>query len=521
MDITLINTPQFSTGFQVTDGVVPPIGLLYISSLLKKNNFGINLIDGLGEKPFQYYEYNKSTYRGLSPNEIIERIPHDTKIIGITCMFSIIHSLVMDLCNLIKKEYPDSIVVLGGAHVTALPEYILKNDSVDFICLGESEFTFLKLCEALKENKYSKENSEIKNINGVGYKIGSEVIVNKNIELLKDIDCLPYPDWDSIPMENYFSSKAGHGCLKYDKWTIMLFSRGCPYNCSFCTTPKIWKREWRSRDPKRVVDEIRYLQEKFGIKEIHFEDDNMNTSIGKLNEFCDELIRQGIKINWQTSSGIRPHGMSNEIISKMVRAGCTNITLAPESGSKRVLDKVINKSLDLTEILSAAKSAHKSKLKVGAYFIMGLPGERISDLIRTIRFLMKLAMVGVDECVVSMFAPLPGSKLFDQLCAEGKIKVGEDFFESLVAMTDISKVKSWSEFISDRDLKIFQFMGFLLFHVTKSIFHPFKTLRSIFNIISGRQELKTERFILLKVRRIKNFFSFSKSPKYVAGGKLK
>lgn len=514
MQITLINPPQFSSGFQVTDGIVPPIGLLYISSVLKKNHFEVNLIDGLGDNPAQYYEYNKSTYRGLTPDEIIMRIQKDVKIIGITCMFSIAHSLVADLCKLIKESHPRSILVLGGAHVTALPEYTLEDSNIDFVCLGESEFSFLKLCKALEENQYKKDTPQIRNICGLGYKFGSEIIINRNGELLKDIDCLPYPDWESVRMENYFSSKSGHGCLRFDKWTIMLFSRGCPYNCSFCTTPEIWHRQWRSRDPKKVVEEIKFLQERFGIQEIHFEDENMNTSIDKLNEFCDELIRQRIKINWQTANAIRPHGMNKEIATKMAMSGCTNISFAPESGSQKVLDEIINKSLNLPEIVSAALNASKARLKVGVYFIMGLPGERVTDLIKTLLFLMKLAILGVDECVVSIFAPLPGSRLFNKLCAEEKIKVGKQFFESLVSMADISKAKSWSDFISNKELKIFQFMGYLLFHVTKTIFHPFKTLRSIFNIISGQQELKTERFILLKIKRIKGFFTYGKKSRF-------
>lgn len=506
MRITLINPPQFSSAGQVTDGVVPPIGLLYISSVLKQNKFEVDFIDGLGENPFQYYENNGKIYRGLEPGEIVARISPGTKIVGITCMFTIAHSIVMELCGLIKKRFPGALLVLGGAHVSAVPEYMLHNNDVDFVCLGESEFTFLKLCEGLKDAQFKKESLRLDNFGGLGFRSGSKININRNVELLKNVDSLPYPDWDSIPMENYFKLKSGHGALRFDRWAIMLSSRGCPYNCSFCTTPAIWKRQWRPRDPKKVVEEIQYLQARFGVREIHFEDENMNTSVGRLESFCDEIINLGIKINWQTANAIRPHGMSRRIFEKMARAGCTNISLAPESGSKRILDEVIDKSLDPSEILSAARNAVKSNLRAGVYFIMGLPGEKRTDIFRTLRFIIKLSIIGVDECVVSMFAPLPGSRLFDRLRAEGKIEVGEDFFESLVSISDIGKVKSWTEYISEGELKFYQFLGYSFFHVIKLFFHPLKSLRSIQNIFWGTQELKTERFILLKLKKIIDSF---------------
>jgi radical SAM superfamily enzyme YgiQ (UPF0313 family) len=487
----------------VTDGVVPPLGLLYLSSVLKKNKFKVQIIDCLGENPEHYYKYFGSTYRGLKPKEIIKKIPQKTKIVGISCMFSMTYIFVMRLCKLIKEAYPETFIVLGGAHVTALPKYILKSKNIDFVCLGESENTFLNLCESLSKNSWKIKLSEIKKIEGIGYKTNSKIIVNKDIELIKDIDTLPYPDWESIPMKNYFALKQSHGSLRFDRWMIMLFSRGCPYNCSFCNTPYIWKRIWRVRDPKKVVEEILYLQKKYGIKEVHFEDENISTDPNKLKQFCDELIRRDIKISWQAANGMRPHGINEEILTKMVKSGCSNIILAPESGSKRVLDKIINKSLNLDEILRVSQIANKLNLKTTVYFIMGLPGEKKSDIIKTIMFLIKLARRGVDECDISLFVPLPGSRLFNQLCQEKKIEVNNDFFESLVSIGDLQKAKSWSKYVSDTELKLYQLLGFLLFHSTKFIFHPKKVFRSILNIMSGKQELKTERLILSKLRKFK------------------
>ena len=201
-------------------------------------------------------------------------------------------------------------------------------------------------------------------------------------------------------MKNYFSLKQSHSSLRYDKWAIMLFSRGCPYNCSFCNTPYIWRKKWRVRDPIKVVDEILHLQKKYGIKEIHFEDENMGTDPKKLELFCDELMKRKIKINWQAANGMRPNGLNKNLLSKMLKSGCTNIILAPESGSKKVLDKILNKSLNLNDIIRVFKIANKLNLKTTAYFIMGLPGEKKEDIKKTIKFAIRCAKIGVDECVI-------------------------------------------------------------------------------------------------------------------------
>jgi len=412
----------------------------------------------------------------------------------------------MNLCRLIKEKYPGMIIALGGAHITALPEYILGHDYIDFVCLGESENTFLKLCQSLLKRQWRPDFPELKGIPGLGFRHNSTMIINKNLELLDNIDSIPYPDWGSFPIQNYFRLKESHGNLRSERWMIMLFSRGCPYNCSFCTTPKIWKRRWRPRDPKQVVQEIKFLQRNYNIQEVHFEDENMNTDINRLKEFCDELIRQKIDIVWQTANGIRPNGLDEELLAKMIKSGCSNIVLAPESGSKRVLDGIIDKSLELGEIVRVCGIANKLKLKLAVYFIMGLPQEKKSDLFKTLRLLIMLAYKGADECLIGVFAPLPGSRLFDQLCAEGQIKVDSEFFESLIAMGDIGKAKSWSKYIANYELKIFQLAGYFLFHGTKLFLHPVKAYRTFLNIVSGRQELKTERFILLKLKKIRGCF---------------
>jgi magnesium-protoporphyrin IX monomethyl ester (oxidative) cyclase len=496
--ITLINPPQLTTRHQVTDGIVPPLGLLYLSSVLKQNRFNVKLIDALGENPREHYRYKEHLYRGINIENILNRIDKDSKLIGISCMFSINHFLVMELCKLIKERFPTKFIILGGSHITAIPKYILKSQYVDFICLGEGETTILKLCQSLSKNNWRKD-MRLSKIKGLGFKDKDSIFINHEIELLEDIDDLPYPDWDSIPIDNYFEAKQSHGSLTYNKWIVMLSSRGCPYQCTFCNTPYIWKRKWRPRNPIKIVDEIIYLRNKYGIKEIHFEDENMSTDLKRLEKFCDELIEKKVDILWQAANGIRPHKLNRRILSKMRESGCTNIILAPESGSQKILDEIINKSMNLDEIVDAFRYSIDANLRTMAYFIMGLPGETKKDLRKTLLFLMKLARIGVDECSIALFVPLPGSKLFYELCDKNRINLNNNFFESLISMSDLGCSKSWSDDIKDKELKKYRMVGYMSFHFTKLLFHPINTFRSVMNILKGKQELKTERMFINKL----------------------
>jgi anaerobic magnesium-protoporphyrin IX monomethyl ester cyclase len=503
MQILLINPPQLSNLSQITDGLVPPIGLMYLSSVLKKSGFNAKIVDALGEQPNNYFYENGTLYRGMKTYDILRHVTSKTKVIGISCMYSINFSYVRRLCHILKKNHPNSLVFIGGAHASALPEYSLRETEADFTVISEGEETFLKTLKVLKENRWRIDKGRLKGIKGIGFRLGPKIYVNKEIELIRDINKIPYPDYTDIPLKNYFSANDGHGVSRKKRWTVMLFSRGCPNECSFCNTPLIWRRRFRVRNPDDVIGEILFLQSKFSIEEIHFEDENMSANPNRLSKFCERLVENKITISWHSPNGIRPEGITPDLLEKMKKAGCTTIVLAPESGSERVLKEIIRKNINLDTVLNVAKMAGKLKILTQIYFIIGLPGETKKYLFKTKKFGMACALNGVDECSYTAFAPLPGSELFNKLLKEKKIQLNDSFFSSLVSMQDLEKVKSWCENISDNDLRFYRLFGYVTFHVTKLIFHPIKLLRSIMNIITGRLEIKTERFIVTKMRKIR------------------
>ena len=182
----------------------------------------------------------------------------------------------------------------------------------------------------------------------------------------------------------------------------------------------------------------------------------------------------------------------------MKEAGCHHITFAPESGSVRVLSEIIKKQQDLAKVTALVSHASHLGLKTAAYFVSGLPGETVQDVEMSIDYACQLAKIGLDEIAFSRFVPLPGSELYEKLIREGKFNAD---WKSLISTGDLSEAKSWSEHISSRKLQQLRRKAYSKFYLTRMIYHPFKVMRSIINIIRRTEELKTERTFINLFRR--------------------
>jgi radical SAM superfamily enzyme YgiQ (UPF0313 family) len=501
MHITLISPPQVFTKSQVTAGVVPPLGLLYLATYLKQNNIEAKIIDAVGNKFDQYTSYKNITLRGMTFSEILDEIPEETDLIGISALYSSAHLIVKELIHLIKQKFPDKKIVLGGAHATILTEFILKDTEADFVVIGEGELTLLDLCQNLRNYQ---------NVHGIAYKENGKIYYTPPRELILNLDILPVPDRGLINIQNYFKAAEPHGCSASGRWTTILSSRGCPYNCTFCTTPRIWLRKWRSRSPQKVISEMIELNQKYGITDFHFEDENMGFNKRWLHEFCDLLIEQNLNFTWQPSNGLRVETILDpSLMEKMKKSGCSLVVFTLESASDRVRNEIIRKSLDIKNVEKAVILANKVGIKSTCYFMIGLPGERFEEAKTTIKFMIRLARKGLDEPVISIFSMLPGCKLFNDFYQQGKIKLDLKFFHDLLVQGDLATLKSWSEHISSKQLKKLRNRGYLMFAINKAIFHPTKALRSLLNIYKGTDELKSERVVRIFMKR----FSLSKPAK--------
>lgn len=495
MHITLISPPQIFTKSQEGAGVVPPLGILYLASYLKKFNIDTTIIDSVGDKYYQYNNHNDITLRGLTFQEILNKIPENTDLIGISALYSQAHLMLKELIYLIKKKFPSIKIVLGGAHPSALPEFVLKNLNADIVVVGEGESTMLDLCQHF---------GNYKSVKGIVYKENNRVYFNPSRELIEDIDDLSFPDRESINFDNYFKAAEPHGCSVSKRWTTLLSSRGCVYECTFCTQPIMWRRRWRKRSVGNVIQEMVELNRNYGIIDFHFEDENMGFDKKWMHQFCDTLIKEKLNFTWQPSNGLRVETVLDEgLLEKIKKSGCSLLVFGLESGSQRINNDIIRKKLDIRNIEKAVSMTSKIGIKTSCYSMIGLPTEKIYEAQATINYACFLARKGLDEFVLTLFVPRPACELFNNLYKQGKIKLDSKFFKELSAAGDITFAKSWSEHISDEELKKLHLYGYLKFAITKTIFHPLKVIKSVYNIFREVDQLKSERVIRTLIKRLR------------------
>ncbi len=301
-------------------------------------------------------------------------------LIGIT-VFSPVYFEVISIFNRIKQNHPHVPICLGGPYVTTIKEEIFEETPADFAAYGEGEKTFSDLIF------YLKGNGKLEDIDGLMIRTSEgEIKSNNPREREKDLDSIPLPAYDLFPMDRYPLHR-------------IVSTRGCPYDCAFCNSSSIWPGKWRKRSAENIVEEINILIDNFGKKIFVFGDNSFNIDLKRVEEFCDLLIQDKIKILWSVS--IRAEIISQEIANKMKEAGCYNVSIGIESANNEVLSK-INKQSTIEEINKGIKIFKKAGIEVLGQFVIGSP----HDTLETVNESMDWAKS--SECdFVNFYACLP------------------------------------------------------------------------------------------------------------------
>jgi len=242
-------------------------------------------------------------------------------------------------------------------------------------------------------------------------------------EVISDLNILPMPAYHLLNFENYFEAgESGFSSrgITIKKWMSIFTSRGCPYQCSFCAIHLISGRRWRGKSADKVVAEIEYLYQKYGINYFFFEDDNLTADIKRAEAIFDGIINKGMRIIWETPNGIRADIMTPALARKMRLSGCKKLIFGIENGDSEFLQNVIHKNLDLKKVIVATKIIKKEKIELAGFFIIGIPGETKKIMIKSIFFAMKLARLGMVPGF-TLATPLPKTEMFEYAKQKGYI----------------------------------------------------------------------------------------------------
>ncbi|MBU1061155.1 MAG: B12-binding domain-containing radical SAM protein [Candidatus Omnitrophica bacterium] len=382
---------------------VPPIGLGYLASALRKVGIEVGILDCIA-KNYNFKKFNQYV-KDFSPN-----------IIGFQAFSNDVHSINVSV-GLMRKINPKAILIVGGAHPSGVLEEIFDHiPDIDFAFRGESEIGLPVLINYLAKGEGSFDKDLFKTIPGLIWKDeDGKIIVNPPV-FVDNLDMLEFPSWDMIDPRTY--PKAPQGVI-FKNFPIapLIVTRGCPFPCTFCAGNTISGYKIRARTIENVFKEITFLYESFNVREFHILDDNFTFEKQFVRNFCDEILKRNLKFSWCCPNGIRLDTLDKELLTLMKRAGCYYISVGIESGSDMVL-KDMNKKLSIPQIEEQINLIKDCGLDVNGFFIIGYPTETEKDIKKTIDFGARLPLTRAQ---FYNFLPLPGTEIFRSLKLEGVI----------------------------------------------------------------------------------------------------
>ena len=367
----------------------PPLGLGYIASYLRAHNISAEMID--------------CTF--ITKEEALRRArSHDPSVIGIYTMYTMEENSLQ-----FAKSLRDDcdLLVAGGPLPSVFPEKFLHD--FDIVAIGEGEQTMLDVTLASNNGHGLTAISGIAHngahrVTGTDEPTNSSIVRNPQRAFIENLDTLPLPArdlFDNQAYQEYYKKTFGQAV------TSVMTSRGCPYKCDFCSKP-VFGDVFRARSAANVVDEIEDVLS-YGYESVFFQDDCFTLDERRVFNICEEILRRGLKLNWECLS--RVDAINLDLLSKMKQAGCRRVFFGIESGNNDVL-KIMNKQLTIEQAKRAVELTASSGLKTGAFFILGYPGETDRTVLETIRFATSLPL---NYLSFTLPYPIPGTGLYEKV----------------------------------------------------------------------------------------------------------
>lgn len=437
MRILIINPPAVEGVKFVREGrceqrlssfqyVMVPISLPSIAGILRHYGYDVKILDCIAGD--------------ISTDKVLKvAVEFDPSLIVVNFSTVTFHG-DCKLVDALSEVFNGHITAIG-AHVTTLSEDSLKTSRLNSVIRGEPEITCLRLADSIKNG------DDLATVDGISYKAGSNIFHNKSRDFIEDLDNLPFPARELIDNQRYTLPIINR------PYTLLISSRGCPYNCIFCTANTYYGKKLRLRSPENILREIEHIITKHGIRDITMWSDTFTLNRDFVVKICQGIIESGLNIFWMSNS--RVDKVDRELLSLMKRAGCIGISYGVESGVQEILDN-IKKGITIQQIRDAFRWTHEVGIETLAHIIFGLPGETKDTIEQTIRFVINL---DPDYAQFYCAIPFPGTEFYDTASKNNWI-VADNWSRYELNQAIISTIKLPAE-----DLKRARIMAYRRFYL--------------------------------------------------------
>lgn len=390
MNFIFINPPReikSNNIWNIINSENPPLGIALLAAIWEEQGHTSQIIDAAA--------------RHLAIPEIIAKISPDTNYVGITATTPEISRAIV-IAQKVREAFPNIKIIMGGVHPTVFHEELVRNNICDIVVRNEGEIPMTELAKGTPLNlipNLTWRNSQ------------NEVVINPDSAKHVDLDGLPFPAYDKLPMHLYHSAL---GAAKQEPSIGMMTSRGCPGKCTFCFSA-MFGPQIRFMSPARIIDHIKHLQHKYGIREISFYDDTFTADKQRVAELCHLILAKIIKLSW--SCFARVDTVTPDLLLLMKKAGCHQIMYGFETTDEKIL-KNINKKTDLDQFHKALTWTRAAKINIRGAFMLGNPGETSASMKKTIDYAKNS---GIQLAVFNITTPYPGTAMYKEFSCKNML----------------------------------------------------------------------------------------------------
>lgn len=375
--------------------VLPPLGMAYLASIMRNNDYPVKIIDGYAED--------------LSEEEMISRVKKEEPNYLLFSSSTSTFLTVAGWIKILKREFPNVTTILGGPHNITYPRETLIHQYIDIIAIGDAWGTLPELIKTIEQN------GGLNSVNGIGFrdKDGNPTLTQP-AKKVNSWDGVPFPARDLLP-NNLYSTIIS----TQRPSTIIMTALGCPYMCGYCDTPI--RTVYRSAES--VADEIEECINKYGVKEINFYDETFTINQERAFKICDEIIRRGLSKKIVFTIRTRADCVTEELIKKLAEAGCARINFGVESASEELLRKM-KRYLSQDTIKKAIGLTKKYGIQAFGFFMIGIPSDTRESIKKTIQLAIELDL---DYVQFTKLTPLPNTQVYYDLLKETGYDYWKDY----------------------------------------------------------------------------------------------